>query len=309
MNDYLIHQLSAATSGHVLELVKASVGLGLLEQALTAKAGATQVSQDELVVCCRTSSLLFTSRWCGMLCGGPQLSQGMQQDDAMKLTLSMATGCVGCCVHQQPFRFCCCTCSCLPPLMPISSLMLQAQMEEGAQAFQAFAHQLAAKAGVASNGNATHAAAALFCEAANNDCAPAVAVQPVVCQSGGSEAAETPYKAGPTEIDPCPATVDIAEARRIVKVLVKELVDCVAMGSAMPADGKHRQHLSQWFKWWRAGRPKKGLQLDCAGLSLAVLCLARALAPAVPALERVALVVRSLLWQHVVLQVVCSLVA
>ena len=84
-----------------------------------------------------------------------------------------------------------------------------------------------------------------------------------------------------------PTDIDIAEARRLIKALIKELIDNVAMGSAMPADGKHRQHLSRWLVWWRTGAARKSLQLDCAGLSLAVYCLARLLSEAAPALARV----------------------
>ena len=60
----------------------------------------------------------------------------------------------------------------------------------------------------------------------------------------------------------------------------------------MPRDALHRQHLSAWADWRLAGGRKRGLKLDCAGLTLAVYALAQTLAPRVPALAAIAMTVR-----------------
>ena len=91
---------------------------------------------------------------------------------------------------------------------------------------------------------------------------------------------------------PPPPAAPLDAARALVATLVKSLVSCVAMGAAMPKDGKHRQHLSKWLEWHAAGAARKSLQLDCAGLTLAVLCLARTLQGPFPELAAVSLTVR-----------------
>ena len=162
---------------------------------------------------------------------------------------------------------------------------VQADCDEAWHLFKRFAHQLATK-------HASHAMALNT----NNDAgaaaarhAPAPDNVQQTCNNG-SDAIEACL--GISKAPACTLPSQVGHARVIIKTLIKELVECVAMGSAMPADGKHRQHLSQWLRWQRAGAGKKGLQLDCAGLSLAVYCLAQTMAADVPVLRTVALVVR-----------------
>lgn len=78
-----------------------------------------------------------------------------------------------------------------------------------------------------------------------------------------------------------------------VKVLVKAIVARLAgsLRSSMPSDAKHKQHLSCITQWLQAGMKKKGLQMDCAGLTLAVLCVAQLLQHQFPALSGVRMVV------------------
>ena len=180
-------------------------------------------------------------------------------------------------------------------------------MAAGVHAFKTFAMQLAGKLGVPMPDAEEATAARIALNTTAPVVPPAVDVWPTP-ETAEAIAASEPVKLerGPqqshSEYDPSqdgsaaapavPADIDVAEARRLVKALIKELIDNVAMGSAMPADGKHRQHLSRWLVWWRTGAARKSLQLDCAGLSLAVYCLARLLSEAAPALARVSLVVR-----------------
>jgi hypothetical protein len=105
-------------------------------------------------------------------------------------------------------------------------------------------------------------------------------------------ATESPTGRTPPADTPINSSVSCCtDVRALVELLVKELVSCVAMGAAMPQDAKHRQHLSKWVQWKREGSARRGLQLDCAGLTLAVYCLSHLLAALLPDLANVAFVV------------------
>lgn len=80
-----------------------------------------------------------------------------------------------------------------------------------------------------------------------------------------------------------------------VKALVKAIIARLAgsLSTAMPSDAKHKQHLSCIAQWLQAGMKKKGLKMDCAGLTLAVLCLSQLLQDRFPDLAGVRMVVCS----------------
>jgi hypothetical protein len=78
------------------------------------------------------------------------------------------------------------------------------------------------------------------------------------------------------------------------KTMVKSIISRLAgsLSTSMPSDAKHRQHLSCLHQWLISGRKKKGLKMDCAGLTLAVFCITRLLSQQFPILSDVRMVVR-----------------
>jgi hypothetical protein len=81
----------------------------------------------------------------------------------------------------------------------------------------------------------------------------------------------------------------MTSCRQIIKILIQQLAG--SLSSSMSLDAKHRQHMSCLTQWLQLGAKKKGLKMDCAGLTLSIYCLAQALAREIPVLARVAMVV------------------
>lgn len=91
-------------------------------------------------------------------------------------------------------------------------------------------------------------------------------------------------------------------AKALVKAIIARLAG--SLSSSMPSDAKHRQHLSCISQWLQAGMKKKGLKMDCAGLTLAALCVSQLLQSQFPALAEVRMVVcfehrACTTWSHV----------
>jgi hypothetical protein len=74
-------QLLAAVDGSVAELVKASIGLGILELHMTARTGPTMPEEDNL----RASSPGFPSHFCQAL----PINLQHERDSRARLTLTM----------------------------------------------------------------------------------------------------------------------------------------------------------------------------------------------------------------------------
>lgn len=79
-------------------------------------------------------------------------------------------------------------------------------------------------------------------------------------------------------------------ARAILKLIIARLAG--SLSASLPADAKHKQHLSRLALWLQSGKKRKGLQLDCAGLTLAVFCLSQMLIESIPCLADVRMSVR-----------------
>lgn len=80
------------------------------------------------------------------------------------------------------------------------------------------------------------------------------------------------------------------DARTVIKLIISRLAGSV--GASLPADPKHKQHLSRLALWLQSGKKRKGLQMDCAGLTLAVFCVCHLLQDSLPALADVRMSVR-----------------
>lgn len=80
-------------------------------------------------------------------------------------------------------------------------------------------------------------------------------------------------------------------ARAILKLIISKLAG--SLSASLPADAKHKQHLSRLALWLQNGKKRKGLQMDCAGLTLAVFCLSQMLTASFPCLAGVRMSVRS----------------
>lgn len=74
-------------------------------------------------------------------------------------------------------------------------------------------------------------------------------------------------------------------ARAILKLIISKLAG--SLSASLPADAKHKQHLSRLELWLQSGKKRKGLQMDCAGLTLAVFCLSQMLSESLPCLADV----------------------
>lgn len=81
------------------------------------------------------------------------------------------------------------------------------------------------------------------------------------------------------------------DARALVKAIITRLAG--SLSSSMPSDAKHRQHFSCIAEWLQAGMKKKGLKMDCAGLTLAVFCFSQLLQELFPSLSAVCMAVRT----------------
>eukprot|EP00892_Ulva_mutabilis_P007215 jgi/Ulvmu1/4866/UM020_0152.1 len=75
------------------------------------------------------------------------------------------------------------------------------------------------------------------------------------------------------------------DARPILKLIISRLASSVS--ASLPADPKHKQHLSRLAIWLQSGKKRKGLQMDCAGLTLAVYCTCQLLQDSQPSLADV----------------------
>ena len=79
-------------------------------------------------------------------------------------------------------------------------------------------------------------------------------------------------------------------ARAVLKLIISRLAG--SLSASLPADAKHKQHLSRLAIWLQTGKKRKGLQMDCAGLTLAVYCLSQMLCGSLTCLADVCMSVR-----------------